>query len=64
MKPPERKGGRWIFEVLCDFTGSPDGYDPTQLTLGGSGAIFGTTLYGGVGKACDGGCGTAFTVSP
>jgi hypothetical protein len=53
----------WIFDVLYTFTGSPDGYDPLDLTFGGEGAIFGTTLYGGTGQ-CQSGCGTVFETTP
>jgi hypothetical protein len=54
----------WGYHVLYNFRGSPDGYDPLDLTFGGGGPIFGTTLYGGTGQACQGGCGTVFEVSP
>ena len=64
MRPPALNGAVWTFNVLYSFTGSPDGYDPLELTFGKDGAIFGSTLYGGTGQACQGGCGTVFEVSP
>jgi hypothetical protein len=65
MKPPaSSSGSAWAFDVLYDFTGSPDGYDPMELTFGKEGAIFGVSLYGGTGQSCQGGCGTLFEVSP
>ena len=53
----------WAFHVLYSFTGSPDGYDPLELTFGKGGAIFGATLYGGTGQ-CQSGCGTVFQAQP
>jgi uncharacterized repeat protein (TIGR03803 family) len=64
MRPPALDGGAWNFDVLYGFTGSPDGYDPLELIFGKEGAIFGVTLYGGTGGACQGGCGTVFSVAP
>jgi hypothetical protein len=65
MKPPaSTSGGAWAFDVLYDFTGSPDGYDPLKLTFGKGGVIFGVTLYGGTGQSCQGGCGTVFRAAP
>ncbi|MGA8733069.1 MAG: choice-of-anchor tandem repeat GloVer-containing protein [Terriglobales bacterium] len=60
---PSKNLHPWIFDVLYSFTGSPDGYDPLELTLGKNGAIFGATLYGGTGQ-CQGGCGAVFESSP
>ena len=57
-------GGAWVFDVLYDFTGSPNGYDPLELNLGKGGVIFGVTLYGGSGQSCQGGCGTVFRAAP
>jgi len=61
--------GSRSFVAIYDFTGAPDGFYPVGNLIfgaqsGGSGAIFGTTLYGGVGKACNGGCGTVFDAVP
>ena len=64
MRPPTSKVGAWTFDVLYSFAGSSDGYDPLELTSGEGGAIFGTTLYGGTGQACQGGCGTVFKAAP
>jgi hypothetical protein len=64
MKPPVRKGGRWTLEVLYTFTGSPDGWDPDSIVIDGGDVIYGTTLQGGTGGGCQGGCGTVFKASP
>jgi hypothetical protein len=68
MKPPtvneesvDKKS--WPFDVLSTFKGSPDGYDPLELTFGTGSVIFGATLYGGTGQ-CQGGCGTVFESGP
>jgi uncharacterized repeat protein (TIGR03803 family) len=64
MKPPTGDVGTWSFDVICSFTGSPYGYDPLELTIVKGGAIFGVTLSGGSGQACQGGCGTVFRAAP
>jgi hypothetical protein len=64
MKKPLRRGETWNLTVLYGFLGSPDGYEPIGLTFGQGDAIYGTTLYGGSGQACQGGCGTVFELSP
>jgi uncharacterized repeat protein (TIGR03803 family) len=63
MQPPTRNQSGWRFDVLHTFTGSPDGYDPMELTFGSGKNLFGATLMGGTGQ-CDGGCGAVFEVSP
>jgi len=53
--------GPWPCSVLYSFTGSPDGYGPDAgLSWDKLGNLYGTTLYGGTGQACQGGCGTIF----
>jgi len=64
LKPPKQKGGSWTLDVLYEFMGSPDGRDPLDLIFGARGALYGTTLFGGTGQSCQGGCGTVFEVSP
>src|SRR6202142_1555894 len=58
----------WHQEVIHDFLGGTDGYEPTSnLLIGPDGTIYGTTLFGGTGSTCengDGGCGTAFALVP
>ena len=53
--------------VLHSFTGAPDGQEPMQpLTLDASGALYGTTYYGGQ-SACGSdpfGCGVVFKLTP
>jgi hypothetical protein len=63
MKPRTVDEGAWSFDVLSTFKGSPDGYDPLELTFGTGGLIFGATLYGGTGQ-CQSGCGTVFESGP
>jgi uncharacterized repeat protein (TIGR03803 family) len=64
LKPPKQKGGSWTLDVLYTFKGSPDGRNPLDLIFSVGGALYGTTLYGGTGQSCQGGCGTVFEVTP
>jgi len=64
MTPPTQKGKHWTLSLLYKFTGVPDGDDPVGLILSGTDSIYGATLYGGTGQACQGGCGTIFEVWP
>jgi uncharacterized repeat protein (TIGR03803 family) len=64
LKSPKQKGGNWTVDVLYKFKGSPDGRNPLDLIFGGGGALYGTTLYGGTGQSCQGGCGTIFEAFP
>jgi uncharacterized repeat protein (TIGR03803 family) len=64
LKSPTRRGGKWVLTVLYEFKGPPDGRSPTDLTFGKGTTLYGTTLNGGNGQACQGGCGTVFEVSP
>ncbi len=64
MTPPTRKHRHWTLGLIYKFKGSPDGYDPIGITFGTASTIFGTTIYGGTGTNCQGGCGTVFEVSP
>ena len=51
--------GVWTESVLLSFTGKETGWEPyAGLLLDGSGALFGTTIYGGD----NGGDGTVFTL--
>jgi hypothetical protein len=63
IRPPEYKAARWTLSLVYKFKGSPDGYDPVGMTFDKAGSMYGTTLYGGIGQACQGGCGTVFEVS-
>ncbi len=65
MKPPSRKGGSWTLSVLYGFVGAPDSsYPAAPLVFDKTGNLYGTTHYGGIGQACQGGCGTVYEVSP
>ncbi len=51
--------------TLYAFKGAPDGSGPAAtLLVDKRGMIFGTTAGGGTSKACLGGCGTVFTLTP
>jgi hypothetical protein len=56
------------FKTLYNFTGTPDGYAPTDLVLGEGGALYGATEHGGTATACNShrytGCGTVFALTP
>jgi hypothetical protein len=65
LKPPARRDGKWVPTILYTFQGSPDGAGPaTPLIFNAVGNLYGTTQAGGTGRACQGGCGTVFEVSP
>ena len=78
LSPPKKQGGAWKEKVLHSFKGnksgqtSGDGANPNGgLILDSSGALYGTTYFGGDNKqgTCDGGaggtgCGTVFMLSP
>jgi hypothetical protein len=64
LKPPKRGEGSWTLSVLYEFQGPPDGSSPLALIFGAGGALYGTTLYGGTGQSCQGGCGTIFEAFP
>jgi hypothetical protein len=53
------------FEVLHDFSGSPDGaYPQAELIFDKQGNLYSTTPYGGTGQCGTLGCGTVFELSP
>ena len=50
---------------LHDFTGGSDGgYSESNLIFDASGNLYGTTVDGGAGAACYGGCGVIFEITP
>jgi uncharacterized repeat protein (TIGR03803 family) len=67
LAPPTETGGTWTEKVLHDFRGSPvDGAFPEtgNLLIGGNGAIYGVTAFGGANCVDADGCGTLFELSP
>jgi len=51
-------------KVLYSFTGGNDGGDPAAgLIRDHAGNLYGTTVVGGTGAACEGGCGTVFELT-
>lgn len=64
LKRPAKKGDLWQFAVVYSFAGSTNGSGPIGLRLGTEGSVSGTTLFGGTGQSCQGGCGTVFRVLP
>ena len=63
---PQKEGGSWVFTVLYNFAGPPDGaYPAASLVSSKSGALFSTTQSGGTGQGCGtGNCGTVFEAKP
>lgn len=65
LKKPSLAGGSWQEVILHNFSGHPDGSNPSAPVLvDASDAIYGTTLYGGDRGCGDPGCGAAFSVVP
>jgi hypothetical protein len=71
LSPPKKKGGSWTEKVLHSFAGGSDGAEPRAgLVLDSTGAVYGTTYFGGTEKGdCNGGvggtgCGTVFKLTP
>jgi len=61
----QRQKNGWKEKILHNFSGSGDGSTPTAgLVLGLEGHLYGTTPFGGTGKACNQGCGTVYEVIP
>ena len=69
LMPPVSAGGAWQETILTSFLGGSDGIGPAStVTIGGDGALYGTTAYGGAG-ACSvpgepAGCGTVYSLTP
>ncbi len=56
-------GSGWVFVPLYSFQGGNDGAVPDgRVVFGPNGTLYGTTLEGGGGTYCVGGCGTVFNV--
>lgn len=70
LTPPAPGQTTWTETVLYRFAGGSDGEDPAStLVADGTGALYGTTLYGGRGTCTDDleiivGCGTIFKLIP
>ena len=62
MLSPSPEG--WTETVLYSFRGASDGSEPYGgVTLDSAGNLYGTTVAGGTGGVCDGGCGVAFKLT-
>ena len=63
-----RGGSGWIFTPLYQFQGvfnHGDGSVPySPVIFGSNGALYGTTIHGGLGDGCNDGCGTVFQLTP
>jgi uncharacterized repeat protein (TIGR03803 family) len=60
----ERTTNGWRERIVHNFTGAPDGAQPSAgLVSNSQGHLFGTTPYGG-GTACPNGCGTVYEITP
>lgn len=67
--PPPVSGAAWTEHVLHRFEGGSDGSQPyAGLIADGSGNLYGTTVYGGIGcvegPSGPNGCGTLFELTP
>lgn len=62
-----RSGSGYTERVLYRFKGGKDGADPDDapgLYADANGALYSTTALGGGARACTGGCGTVFKLTP
>lgn len=59
-------GGMWNLNVLYNFRGGTDGYDPFSAPVfDANGNLYGTTYNGGIsGNGCFNACGTLYKLSP
>ncbi len=67
LTPPSGGTGLWTENILYAFQGTPgnDGADPNGTLFDSTGAIYGTTQYGGTNSDCGVvGCGTVFKLMP
>jgi uncharacterized repeat protein (TIGR03803 family) len=70
LMPPGPGQTAWTETVLYYFAGGADGQSPSSgLTIDSTGALYGTTHYGGTGTCQDDrgsvvGCGTVFKLTP
>jgi uncharacterized repeat protein (TIGR03803 family) len=65
LTPPTTSGGQWTTTVLYTFNGGSDGLDPEGALIADAAvALYGTTINGGSGTGCNGGCGTVFKLTP
>ena len=56
--------GAWVQSVVYNFTNGYDGgYPLFGVTIDAAGNLYGATYFGG-DRACDGGCGVVFRLSP
>ena len=65
LTPPPVGKTSWKYLVLYRFNNT-DGHAPaaTLVRDAGSGNLYGTTVNGGVGPGCPGGCGVVFELTP
>jgi uncharacterized repeat protein (TIGR03803 family) len=60
-----QQGNHWTYALLYNLGGFPDGARPQAAPVfDGKGNVYGTTLEGGTGQNCQGGCGTVFETLP
>lgn len=59
---PSQRG--WTFADLHDFRGRDGCFPMGNPVLDSRGNLYGTASYGGTSTACDGGCGTAWEITP
>lgn len=63
LQPPSFPGLPWQESVLHRFALTDGGQPTDALAVGADGALYGTTLYGGVSATCQS-CGTVFRIDP
>jgi hypothetical protein len=63
LTPPKRGETDWTYTVIYNFKGGQDGWQPSDVIADDSGALYGTTPFGGTAPSSDGN-GTVFELTP
>src|SRR5436190_11901561 len=63
LTPPATGKTVWTRTLLRRFAGNADGMNPFGVQADAAGALFGTTINGGL-TSCDGGCGAVYKLAP
>ena len=60
----KKRDGSWVLYKLVSLNPNVGAFPGTGVVFGPDGALYGTTLGGGSGTRCQGGCGAVYRVTP